>query len=63
MDTTIPSSDRPVSIDGPRLPAVILFDVNETLSDMSPMAARFSSMSTSWGCTQTCTTAYQPWLP
>lgn len=41
MDTTLPSSDRPVSIDGPRLPAVILFDVNETLSDMSPMARRF----------------------
>ena len=41
MDTTLPSSDRPVSIDGPRLPAVILFDVNETLSDMSPIASRF----------------------
>ncbi len=41
MDTTIPSSDRPVSIDRPRLPAVTLFDVNETLSDMLPMAARF----------------------
>ena len=41
MDTTIPSSDRPISIDGPRLPAVSLFDVNETLSDMSPVAARF----------------------
>lgn len=41
MDTTLPSSDRPVSIDGPRLPAVTLFDVNETLSDMSPIAKRF----------------------
>ena len=41
MDTTLPSSERPVSIDGPRLPAVILFDVNETLSDMSPLASRF----------------------
>ena len=41
MDTTLPSSERPVSIDGPRLPAVIVFDVNETLSDMSPMASRF----------------------
>ena len=41
MDTTIPSSDRPVSIDGVRLHAVTLFDVNETLSDMSPMAKRF----------------------
>ncbi len=34
MDTTIPSSERPVS-DGHRLPAVTVFDVNETLSDMS----------------------------
>ena len=41
MDTTIPSSARPASIDGPRLPAVIVFDVNETLSNMSPMAGRF----------------------
>lgn len=41
MDTTLPSSDRPVRIDRPRLPLVILFDVNETLSDMSPMARRF----------------------
>ena len=41
MDTTIPSSHRPVSIDGPRLPTVTVFDVNETLSNMSPMAARF----------------------
>ena len=41
MDTTLPSSERPVSIDGPRLPAVILFDVNGTLSDMSPIATRF----------------------
>ncbi len=41
MDTTLPSSDRPISIAGPRLPAVILFDVNETLSDMSPIAKRF----------------------
>jgi len=41
MNTTLPSSDRPISIDGPRLPAVILFDVNETLSDMSSMAGRF----------------------
>lgn len=41
MDTTLTSSDRPASIDGPRVPAVILFDVNETLSNMSPMASRF----------------------
>ena len=41
MDTTLPSSDRPASIDGHAVPAVILFDVNETLSDMSPIATRF----------------------
>ena len=41
MDTTLPSSDPSISIDGPRLPAVILFDVNETLSDMSAIAKRF----------------------
>ncbi len=41
MNVTVASSDGPVSTDVPRLPAVILFDVNETLSDMSPMAERF----------------------
>lgn len=41
MDTTLASSERHVSIDRPRAPAVIVFDVNETLSDMSPMASRF----------------------
>jgi 2-haloacid dehalogenase len=41
MNTTVPSSDRPVNTDGSRLPAVILFDVNETLSDMSPISQRF----------------------
>lgn len=41
MSTALHSSDRPINTDGPRLPAVILFDVNETLSDMSPMGQRF----------------------
>ena len=41
MNTTVPSSDRPVNTDGSRLPAVMLFDVNETLSDMSPISQRF----------------------
>jgi len=41
MDTNLPNSDRTVRSDGSRLPAVIVFDVNETLSDMSPMASRF----------------------
>lgn len=41
MNTTVPSSDRPVNTDESRLPAVMLFDVNETLSDMSPISQRF----------------------
>ena len=41
MNVTVASSDGPGSTNVPRLPAVILFDVNETLSDMSPMAERF----------------------
>ncbi len=43
-DRTLPSADRPVSPDGPRRPAVLVFDVNETLSDMSPMAQRFADV-------------------
>lgn len=41
MANSAESSDHPISPDGPRRPAVIVFDVNETLSDMSPMADRF----------------------
>ena len=33
-----------MSPDGPRRPAVLVFDVNETLSDMSPMAGRFEDV-------------------
>lgn len=40
----LPSVDHPVSPDGPRRPTVLVFDVNETLSDMSPMAARFEDV-------------------
>lgn len=36
--------DHPVSPDGPRRPALLVFDVNETLSDMSPMAQRFEDV-------------------
>lgn len=36
--------DRPVSPDGPRRPALLVFDVNETLSDMAPMAGRFEDV-------------------
>lgn len=38
------STGHPVSSDGPRRPAVLLFDVNETLSEMSPLAARFEAV-------------------
>jgi 2-haloacid dehalogenase len=44
MTEPLSSSDHPVSPDGPRRPAVLLFDVNETLSDMSPMAGRFEDV-------------------
>lgn len=40
----IPSRDHPVSPDGPRGPSLLLFDVNETLSDMSPMGQRFEEV-------------------
>lgn len=38
------SNDHPMSPDGPRRPWVLIFDVNETLSDMSPMAERFEDV-------------------
>lgn len=40
----MPSADHPVSPDGPRRPALLVFDVNETLSDMAPMAQRFEEV-------------------
>jgi 2-haloacid dehalogenase len=40
----LPSADRPVSPDGPQRPALVIFDVNETLSDMAPMADRFADV-------------------
>ena len=52
--TEVSSTDHPVSRDGPRRPAVLFFDVNETLSDMSPLAGRFEAvgapglLATSW---------------
>ncbi|MDP3966724.1 MAG: haloacid dehalogenase type II [Nocardioides sp.] len=44
MDPSLPSADHPVSPDGPRRPAVLVFDVNETLSDMSAMGERFADV-------------------
>ncbi|HEY9565817.1 MAG TPA: haloacid dehalogenase type II, partial [Nocardioides sp.] len=43
-DQELPSADHPVSPDGPRRPALLIFDVNETLSDMSPMGQRFDDV-------------------
>lgn len=36
--------DHPISPDGPGRPYLVVFDVNETLSDMSPLAARFEDV-------------------
>lgn len=40
----IPSRDHPISPDGPRAPVLLVFDVNETLSDMSPIGSRFTAV-------------------
>lgn len=44
MDATIPSVDHAVSPDGPRRPQLLIFDVNETLSDMAPLAKRLEAV-------------------
>ncbi|WP_454860043.1 haloacid dehalogenase type II [Promicromonospora soli] len=44
MNVATPSFDHPVSPDGPRRPRVLIFDVNETLSDMAPIAGRFEAV-------------------
>jgi len=36
--------DQPTGPDGPRRPGLLIFDVNETLSDMAPMAKRFEDV-------------------
>ena len=36
--------DHPISPDGPRRPTLLIFDVNETLSDMSPLSFRFEDV-------------------
>jgi len=38
------SSNHPVRPDGPRRPSLLIFDVNETLSDMAPLSARFEDI-------------------
>ncbi len=44
MNHPLPGSDHPVSPDIPRRPEVLIFDVNETLSDMAPLAGRFGDV-------------------
>ncbi len=54
LGSSLPTVDHPTSPDSPRTPRLLIFDVNETLSDMSPMAKRFadvgapSSLATTW---------------
>jgi 2-haloacid dehalogenase len=47
LTESIPRVDRPVGFDGPRRPALLVFDVNETLSDMTPIAGRFQEVGAS----------------
>ncbi len=44
LNDTIASLNHPVSPDGPRRPRLVIFDVNETLSDMSPIGERFEAV-------------------
>ena len=44
VEHPLPTTDQPASPDRPRRPTLILFDVNETLSDMSPMGQRFEDV-------------------
>ncbi len=43
-DRPLASLDHAASPDGPRRPGLLVFDVNETLSDMSPMTTRFEDV-------------------
>ena len=44
MNHPLPNCDHPISPDGPRRPTLLVFDVNETLSDMAPLNARFEDV-------------------
>jgi len=54
VDQPLPSIEHAASPDGSRRPGLLIFDVNETLSNMSPMAKRFEDvgaaahLSTTW---------------
>ena len=44
-DPVLASEEHPTTLDGPRRrPTVLVFDVNETLSDMAPLAQRFADV-------------------
>jgi 2-haloacid dehalogenase len=43
-DHSLPDTDHPGSPNGARRPTILVFDVNETLSDMSPMGQRFEDV-------------------
>ncbi len=49
MSTTTPGPDHAAGNPGPRRPELIVFDVNETLSDMSPLAGRFEDVGADTG--------------
>lgn len=38
------NSDHPIGPDGPARPSLLIFDVNETLSDMAPLSVRFEDV-------------------
>jgi 2-haloacid dehalogenase len=44
MHDPITATDQPVIPDGLRRPALLVFDVNETLSDMTPVGRRFEDL-------------------
>jgi 2-haloacid dehalogenase len=44
LTESIPGMDQPGSSNGSRRPALLMFDVNETLSDMAPIAGRFQEV-------------------
>lgn len=54
MNHPLPRSNQPAGPDGPRRPRLLIFDVNGTLSDLSPLGARFADLglpqhlATSW---------------
>jgi 2-haloacid dehalogenase len=47
MNQPFPSTEDPVSPEGLRRPQLLVFDVNETLSDMAPMGDRFAEVGAS----------------